>query len=131
EIVALEGVRRACRIDPLGGVSPRLAVERDVADRSGEPAFDELRGRGDPAVDVRSGEVAALEARLAGTHAAQVGALESALAEGALAPAGEERVKALVEELAAKVAALERATVRSESLERGAAEGRVAECDPI
>ena len=131
EVVAREGVRGADRVNTLGGVAPRLAVEGDVPEGAGEAALHELGTRRHPAVDVCAGEAAPFESRLAGANAAQVGAVESALTEHALPAAREERLQTLVERLAAEIATLEDATVRRESLERGATEVRVADGDSI
>jgi hypothetical protein len=131
EVVSCESVRGAHRVDPLGRVAPRLAVERDVADRPAECAVHELRACRNPTVDVRASEVAALEPRLTGPDGVEVRTVEAAFAEDALPSARKERLQTLVEELAAEVAALEDATVRREALECGAAEIRVADRDSI
>jgi len=52
-----------------GRVAPRLAVERDVADRPAECAVHELAHAGNPTVDIRASEVAPFEPRLTGPDA--------------------------------------------------------------
>src|SRR5439155_18768177 len=131
QVVAGQRVGPSHRVDPLGRVAPRLAVERDVADRPAECAVHELGACGNPAVDVRASEVAAFEPRLPGPDALEVRAVEPALTEDALPSTREERLQTLIEQLAAEVAALEDATVRRETFESGAAEIRVADGDPI
>ena len=106
-------------------------MERDAADRAREAAVDELRRRGDPAIDVRLREAAPLEASLARSDESQIGTVEAAFAEYALPPAREQGLQPLVEELAAEVAALERAAVGCKALERRAAEVRIADRDAI
>src|SRR5205085_2303943 len=122
EVIAGEGIRSSHRVDPLGRVPPRLAVERDVTDRPAEGAVHELGACGNPTVDVRASEARALESRLAGPDPVEIRAVEAALAEDALPSAREERLQTLIEQLAPEVAAPEDAADRPEALECGAAE---------
>src|SRR5213593_1197086 len=104
EVVPAELVACSRRIDPLRARARGPPRERHVGERSGEPAPDELRARGRPAVEPRVVEDAALEARALGARVAQIRFLETAGGEDTTRPGREERLETVREAQPAEIA---------------------------